>query len=512
MTHQLLRPLVILLLTLGAAGAADAPPSTGVGPAPAGVGSVVTPGVSHPCDGNFHGHNNTVNCTARSWFNPPPRVEWMDERLVAPIRQLGAAAFRFPAGRDVNIYDWQKDHYVHPACITASEPDKAVLGMIETPVICNVQGFLELCAETGMAPYLVANIYHRERPPVTGWLDHLAETFGGELPFRHLELGNELETWISSHGNDQGLDSWADYEARARPIAEYARAHYPDLRVAINAYEPYFLNIAGEEEPGEPEHTRTWTTAAAADTSWYDGVVAHTYINLWPGRFPLHSDESIRWGFASGDTKAARINGYLADYFGDKAIWITEYGLLQDGYKYQWVYTLVNVSFTFQLMANKGNIESMLHHLAINVRAVQPIQMLRTRESGDIHQVKLTHGWGTIYAHIHDVMDDATAVGPAVAEGLPTFRGERYLAAREFPGISGVRVETTGGGADYMLVNRLDQACDLALPAGAWRSTVYHAGKEEPVVVVGVETAEHADGATITLPPYSLLILEAAAE
>lgn len=453
--------------------------------------------------GDRLGHNSMAATVARAWHQPMRVIDWESPVLTAGLRELGLGAMRFPCGRDANAYHWDIDQYAYPFIHPDKEPDVGFVNMVELPIKVNADGFLRMTRDQGIEPFVVANIYQRDRPPVIGWLDSLAATFDGTVPFRYLELGNELETWATTHANDQGLASFEDYRARARPIADHVHQHHPGVEVAINVFGPFWHH---NHRVIEPQKAKDWNSAAAADTSWYDAIVMHAYVNLRPGDFDKHSEASLRWGFAQGDVKAAAFPAYAASYFGDKPIWLTEYGILQDQWKRHWVYTMVNFNFLFQLLGNKGQIRHMLHHLVINVQDKQPLQTSVSAET--VTSAELTHGWGTLYRSVYRVYDTATQVAAVDALGGGSFAGESHLADQTFPNVRGVALIDAAGARTYLLINRSPTAEAIALPGGRWRVTQHFAGVTDHVTDMQVEAAVHDGATTLACRPYSLIMIE----
>jgi len=163
------------------------------------------------------------------------------------------------------------------------------------------------------------NILTTNQAEIIEQLDLLRAHADAGIPVNDLEFGNEL--FIEKHY--AGWFATADvYMEKILPGLEYARAIFPDAKIAVSAA----YRFCGDTF----ESMVAWNEVLANYTEYFDAVTVHDYSACYQSvDSDLYAAGDRRsalaaWGEVQLDDHARFISSFLGD---DKELWITEWSI-----------------------------------------------------------------------------------------------------------------------------------------------------------------------------------------
>ncbi len=447
------------------------------------------------------GYNSNIGCVAIGGrLNPVP---WDDPRVVETITKLHAGHIRFPGGSVSQIYNWKTDTLQYP--IPPKGPDTLashdIARMVERPVTCNMDGFIAMTRQLGITPLFVLNVAQENRPDQAAWADHLKAQYG-ELSVVHWELGNENAHWQDTKDIDVYLE-------RVHPVGRHLLENYPGVNVAAVASPPHHLWQPAPKFQGEPKGVEQWNQKLAENDDFYNAIIHHAYLRSWERdqdrtyfKFEEKADQ-IEYLFAFGDEMPDLMLDYHHYYNGDKPLWLTEVGVLNDGVDHNlWGVCLAGMSYELNLLVLGDQVRYISRHLLMHVPANDMVAIWITGEQGELDSVAVSHPVGKIHALNGEAARNADRIAPLDIAPGATFPGHLSLRGREYPALSGLAIDHPRG-RYLFIVNRHNDATEVTVPKGPWQVEQYHGRMLGPLAEVEHTQPELADGQALPLPPLS---------
>ncbi len=458
-----------------------------------------------PIARDMFGYNiNIISAAGDSRLAGAP---WDDPDVRQAIASLHAGHIRFPGGTIAQMYHWDTDTLANPW--PGKGPDAhlpAFDRMVNRNIRGNADAFLKMTAELDITPIWVFNLVQDNRPDPWAFVEQLARKHGGRLPITSFELGNESPHW-------EALEAFETYHERAGELGRKLQREFPNVATGANAWEPIHLwqpTVGQAERP----HGRQWNDALAEHDDFYSAVIMHVYLNTWFHfrNRPVFSlpDEAarVRYLFAMGDYLPQAVVDYHKGHFGDRPLWLTEYGILGRGAPlHQWGYLLAETNYALQLLTHSDTIRYMSKHYLIQpgptqIAAVEMKVVGGGETAGQLVGAERMWPVGAVYALIGEAVREAQSTHRLDIGPTGSFDGYLALKDRSFPMVNGAAVR--GEQTTYVfLVNRSDQPQQVTLPDGAWTMVQVHAGMERSHREAQPTQGRVGDGEAVTLPPLS---------
>ncbi len=285
-------------------------------------------GESRSLNSNFMGYAAIFTRGPSTLINHP----WNDTQMLSALGTSGAGNLRFPAGTEVNWWNWQSG-WVDPA----TEKQAAMPPFIQQMLMSGNVGIYQLAdlatavQRTGVTPIFLLNMMTDSLSSAETELK-TAEMLN--LPVRYIELGNEF--YLTYPGYLQRYPTIADYASEAATWTQQLHQDFPEAQIAIVGYNNTVM------PQGASPRQLDWNDQVTEAVPLADALTLHMYlpplntISNTPDTFAdamLEQYHSLAAtdGPANLIGEALQIQSALSavDVY-QKPLWITEFGLMSN--------------------------------------------------------------------------------------------------------------------------------------------------------------------------------------
>ncbi|AFV00453.1 hypothetical protein [Simiduia agarivorans] len=489
----------------------------------------VTVGKGTPINPRLFGVNGVHETSDDPAANPAYR---------ALLRALNAQGIRYPSGSPASFWDWHRGHFIPEQEITAIWPPGAFNWMLELVEdtrnmpdgALGPEKFLEFGEAIDAEIQWMLNLTTREDEQIPA----LKKLKAAGADIRYVEMDNETYFWGNEFGEaERGLN----YARRVARLSPAIRELFPDVRIGI---------VTREDDLFESHHEDD----SVAMVNWnkqimrpefrphFDALILHHYVMKRQKLDPYTTDAERAKAFLAYPTatldRAAKL---IKQRFGDYPMWITEYNVIAyykqfhgTGPSAEWMLatrdtgwnSLYQASFLLNGMNNPDAIEILNHHSIGNLDHGWGLGLPIDTRSGTLTKM------GQLYAHLTSIALRQEQMHPLDFSNNPllgiTIEGDAQQRALYGAALSG------NDGLALWIINRSGHPLTIALPSmpGANAGTtatqwIYPASEQAPAsVAVQYEGSgpiwaqgplhlvprHHPAGATVSLPPHSLSLIE----
>ena len=405
----------------------------------------------------------------------PYTMELDDPALVEAMRDLQVRSHRFPSGTTANGWNldtgrmyanlrdgiWEIYNTLHPDGITLADyvaltqqlPDhhqQFVVNLLSRPDPKDPTG------DTGIfmsEPWEYAMEATRQEPL-------LAAAIADGFDPRAVEFGNELylPMYMGKPG-EPGVPDVTDYLDRFDAFVPMLRGLLPDVPFGMPLpLHDRYRNIPDDESVGSLSQ---WIIPAELD---YQAVLLHAYLvankelgEYYDGNATLEQ-VMLTW-LVSIDRGLASSIAYTDEFYPDRAVWVTEWGVLpgslslpEEGWK-----TLQNS--TLLVMMSATMLVEQCRYAVIELGNAHPImRILNPDDEGVFHR----RPWGDLLAHVFGVIGTCDAVAttsvredaavPIITAPIDT--GKIGWGGETADGLADALLRGNDGGWHWLAVNR----------------------------------------------------------
>jgi hypothetical protein len=401
---------------------------------------------------------------------------WSSPSFARAVAGLRPQAIRVFGGTPADYWDWRAGTYV------SSPQVPAPLAALRPRIKLTIAGWASLVHAAGAAPLFDLNLVTSD---LGSQLAMLRAASAAGMPVRAVELGNEL---YMPQYSSLFRDGAAYGRAATRWVAAI-KAAFPGVMVAVDAYPGTDGNDA---TPNSRE--RRWNGELLATVRGEDALTLHAYFasGLHPGGAPASGDQAEVMLSQPGRRLLA-IARLVAGLPTRLPLWVTEWNLYdpRTHAAQTWAQGLAVATFGLDLIATPRVTQADYHALVSSA----PFGALR--DPAGTPSFPLSAG-GLAMQTLLAALGQAQAARPLGFGAEP---------------VGGVELAGGGRAAGAVIVNLTAQPAPIELPAEL-RGRPYVERHAPPATVVtgsqSVPEDSGVTGATMTLPPFSLLRIAAA--